>query len=288
MGTHTLPNLIYVAIGLGTIFASLGLSWPIVWPVIQWLGNEIAGPGWTRKSGAPIVVFALVFGALLLLVSGQELIGRRPFHLRADDLPLLLLVALLFGLARWYTYRGHVLSDEDPPGFHAFANLSAAAIARWWHWIAIPVGLALAVVLPRPTEFFSPPSPEWRLDELQSRLWGFALLATGVVVFGFRLFRNSQPFPAKASHYVRPVGQMMIATFANVLLATVPSASAIAAGMAINATHPERAPIGAWTLALAAGLFALQAIALPLHAWWRWFGERNQDRDAHYAYTVEP
>jgi hypothetical protein len=225
----------------------------LAWPLARWLIRDLAGQDWSRKKNAHIMVLLFYMGGLLVWI------GVYGALVDGDFVGLLVGGAIgsaLVSAAAWTTRRAQLAGESS------FSDVEVGftyLISRGWHWIAIATGVLLL----------------FGSQELDERLWGLGVTSTGVLLLGFRLYRHPSPAPMLAGPYTRPVGQMILATLANLGLAVALSACGVAAGMLINARDPTRAQLDTPTLVAGVALFVVQAFVVPLHAWWRWFEQRD-------------
>jgi hypothetical protein len=119
--------------------------------------------------------------------------------------------------------------------------------------------------------------------------FGLAVFLVGALTLGLSLtlFR---PEPSSASdqpRYQRPLGQMVIATIVNELIAVGLGIATLLGGAFAIAGVPgiPRAalpvPSDLAVMITAVVLVCIQGVILPLYAWWRWSADRDQERLAN-------
>lgn len=105
-----------------------------------------------------------------------------------------------------------------------------------------------------------------------SRYW---VLIAVLWAAGFLLAEHLFTTGTTPIRYQRPVGQMIIATFLNLLLALALGVAAFVLGiqgwLKVSVSY-----VGA--LVTASALVAIQGLAVTLYVWWRWFGDRHFDK----------
>ena len=104
-------------------------------------------------------------------------------------------------------------------------------------------------------------------------LVGLISISMGSLLLGLRPFVGSLP-----KGFTRPLGQMVIATLINWVLALGLAWCGLRVGASLNAGDPTRVLWDGRTLGIAVVLLAAQGIGLPLYAWWRWSGDRDMNK----------
>ena len=245
-----LANKIHLGFGVVGAFVGAACFWPLIRDVI----SETAGKDWASKKLATLMVFMGCLCALFVFLGVYDLLTMGRVEATDIWLPALTIVAFL--VASEITKR----SPTEASGSIALTEMGVSyLIARWWHWLALVSGVCILLGLP----------------DLEDRLWGIAFLSAGMLVFGLRLYPSVGVPPQVSGAYNRPLGQMIIATIANLLFASALAACVMSAGMLINSGNPMRAQIDTSTMLLSIGVFLFQGVVVPLHGWWRWSGERD-------------
>src|SRR6266487_296894 len=142
---------------------------------------------------------------------------------------------------------------------------------RFEPWFFLGGGLLVAFGLPA----------RWK-QALHGSSWGarpvlvlgLICISMGSLQLGIRLFVGG----LKTTGFTRPLGQMVIATLLNAVLAVGLAVCALLIGEKWNAGDPTSAAWDGWTLAIAAVLLVGQGAVLPLYSWWGWSGDRDRDK----------
>lgn len=142
---------------------------------------------------------------------------------------------------------------------------------RFEPWFFLGGGLFFALGLPAP---WKRAFPGWPWGDGPFLVFGLVSMSIGSLQLGTRLFVGG----LKVKAFTRPLGQMVIATFVNIVLAVGLAACALLIGERLNAGDPTRAAWDGWTIAIAAALVVGQGAVLPLYSWWRWSGDRDRDQ----------
>jgi hypothetical protein len=119
--------------------------------------------------------------------------------------------------------------------------------------------------------------------------FGLAVFLVGAVTLGvgLSLFRREPSSVSEQPRYQRPVGQMVIATIVNTVLAIGLGVATLIGGavaaVELPAVTRDALPVPS-ALAVtitAVDLVSIQGVILPLQAWWRWSADRDQGRLAN-------
>jgi hypothetical protein len=171
------------------------------------------------------------------------------------------------------------IPEPDWAGWSRRHPITAAAL-KWANeegapFFVIGVGLLLAFAGPERRLVLAPAPQALWLPAGSFQVGGLALIAYGALALGLRIFVVTSPV---GGGFTRPLGQMLIGTLVNWLLAFGLGWCGLAIGAALNAGDSTRAPWDTRALTVAGVLLVAQGVALPLYAWWRWFGDRDLDK----------
>lgn len=225
------------------------------WPVVRRGIALTSRRDWALRKNASTLAVTAALTAVFLFLGLYDL-----FTGQAEALELFLVGLPLVGYCYAVWRNGNAPIEETPALFAGIELGGSYIVERWWYVIALLSGTLLLLGIP----------------DRESRLWGVGFLLAGLLHMGYRLFQRVGPPPVASGAYERPLGQMVIATLVNVLLGFAAAVIILVVAFQINWGDPYRPALTGPALAISIGALVVQCIAIPLHAWWSWFGRAGR------------